>query len=162
MKKTVAVLAAAAMMALSGTALAETTAVDLGGPGGDLMRGTAKADVMKGLGGGDAIHGLGGDDTLYGNRGHDALYGGPGEDLIYGGPGDDRAEERAVHGGSGDDVLSGGAGGDALYGGPGNDRIFSVGDGAGDIVDCGSGTDTVKKGADLNLDRFVGCERFVS
>jgi hypothetical protein len=37
-----------------------------------------------------------------------------------------------------------------------------VGDGEGDYVDCGAGTDTVKKGSDQNLDRFVGCERFVS
>jgi hypothetical protein len=37
-----------------------------------------------------------------------------------------------------------------------------VGDNAGDYVDCGTGTDTVKKGSDQNLDRFVDCERFVS
>jgi hypothetical protein len=29
-----------------------------------------------------------------------------------------------------------------------------------DVVDCGSGTDTVKKGAEW-IDRYVGCERFV-
>ena len=46
----------------------------------------------------------------------------------------------------------------ALYSGPGDDTIYS----AGDYVDCGSGVDTVKKGIDTNLDRFVGCEKFVS
>ena len=162
MKKTAAVLATAAMMALSGTALAETTAIDLGGPGGDLMRGTARADVMKGLGG---------NDTLYGNAGHDALYGGAGNDTVYGGGGDDRAEERAVYGGSGDDTLHGDAGDDALYGGPGvdkiragdgNDLVGSEGDGEADTVDCGAGTDVVKKSSTEQLDSFVNCEGFVS
>ena len=31
-----------------------------------------------------------------------------------------------------------------------------------DVVDCGSGIDTVKKGSGQNLVRFVDCERFVS
>jgi Ca2+-binding RTX toxin-like protein len=60
-------------------------------------------------------------------------------------------------------ILNGtSAGEDALYGGPGNDTVYSVGDNAGDYVDCGTGTDTVKKGSDQNLDRFVDCERFTS
>ena len=54
------------------------------------------------------------------------------------------------------------AGEDALYAGPGNDTVYSVGDYEGDLVDCGSGIDTVKKGSDQNLDSFVNCERFVS
>ncbi len=41
-------------------------------------------------------------------------------------------------------------------------RMYSAGDNAGDYVGCGSGYDTVKKGADTSLDRFVGCERFIS
>ena len=81
---------------------------------------------------------------------------------MRGGTGDDRAEERKVFGGEGADTLHGDAGEDALYGGPGNDTVFSVGDGEGDHVDCGSGTDTVKRGSDQNLDRFVDCERFIS
>ena len=79
-----------------------------------------------------------------------------------GGAGDDRAEERAVHGGSGADTLYGGLGSDGLYGGPGNDFVHSVGDNAGDRVECGGGIDTVKRGADQNLDLFVDCERFVN
>ena len=51
----------------------------------------------------------------------------------------------------------GGRGADALYGGQGGDTIYS----SGDYVDCGTGVDTVRRGADTNLDRFVGCERFV-
>jgi hypothetical protein len=28
-------------------------------------------------------------------------------------------------------------------------------------VDCGDGHETVQKGSDQNLNRFVGCEKFV-
>jgi hypothetical protein len=66
--------------------------------------------------------------------------------------GRDRNVQASVYGGSGVDNL---------YSGLGNDFIFSVGDGAGDYVDCGDGYDTVQKGSDQNLDRFVGCEKFV-
>ena len=104
---------------------------------------------------------MAGDDLLYGDAGHDGLYGGSGDDTLRGGSGDDRAEERKVFGGEGDDTLYGDSGEDALYGGPGNDALHSVGDGAGDLVDCGSGTDAVERGSDQNLDRFVDCERFV-
>ena len=67
-----------------------------------------------------------------------------------------------MQGGSGNDTLWGDSGADALYGGPQDDTIYSAGDHAGDYVDCGSGIDTVNRGADTNLYRFVGCERFVS
>src|SRR5215204_4254798 len=59
------------------------------------------------------------------------------------------------------DNISGMGGGDALIGKGGNDFLHSVGDNAGDLVDCGSGTDTVQTGSDQKLDRFVNCERFV-
>ncbi len=81
---------------------------------------------------------------------------------MYGGAGDDRLEDRSVYGGGGSDHVYGGSGSDNLYSGPGNDFISSVGDGAGDYVDCGDGHDTVQKGSDQNLDRFVGCEEFVN
>ena len=50
-----------------------------------------------------------------------------------------------MQGGSGKDTVWGDAGEDMIYGGPGADTIYPVGD-DGDIVDCGLGTDTVKKG----------------
>ena len=43
----------------------------------------------------------------------------------------------------------------------GDDTLYSVGGNGADLVDCGSGIDTVKKGVDSYLGRFVGCERFV-
>jgi Ca2+-binding RTX toxin-like protein len=124
------------------------------------LRGTGRADVIHGKGGDDALHGLGGDDALHGGGGHDGLYGGPGNDELRGGAGDDRTRGRPVHGGSGDDTIWGKAGEDAVYAGRGDDTVYSVGDGEGDLVDCGPGTDTVGEGSDSDLDRFVGCERF--
>ena len=76
-------------------------------------------------------------------------------------PGDDRAEESRLSGGSGDDVLRGEGGEDMLNGGPGKDTFYTAGDSAVDVVDCGGGTDTVKKGEGVGLDRFANCERFV-
>ena len=70
---------------------------------------------------------------------------------MYGGAGDDRLHDRSVYGG-GSDRVYGGFGSDNLYSCPGNDFISSVGD----------GHDTVQKGPDANLDRFVGCEKFVN
>jgi len=72
------------------------------------------------------------------------------------------AEANVIHGLGGDDAIHGMGGNDVLYGGPGNDRLHSTGDGGADYVDCGAGIDTVKKGSGQSLDRFVGCERFVS
>jgi hypothetical protein len=36
-----------------------------------------------------------------------------------------------------------------------------MGDGADDYVDRGDGYDTVQKGSDQSLDRFVGCEKLI-
>lgn len=52
-----------------------------GGPGNDLLVGSADQDVLDG----DA-----GDDRIYGRGGNDDLYGGPGRDLIVAGAGNDR------------------------------------------------------------------------
>ena len=141
------VLAVAATMSIlsAGTVLATSEPLQVfnGTAEGDSLRDMAKADLLKGLGGNDMLEGFGGDDTLYGGPGHDGLYGGPGDEEVHGGSGDDRSDERIVQGD------------------PGADTVYSVGDNAGDVVDCGLGTDTVKRGQDQNLDRFVNCEKFV-
>ena len=109
-----------------------------------LSTGTALAtseplSVFNGTAEGDYIKGTAKADTINGLGGDDAL-----------------------HGLGGDDTLWGDAGHDGLYGGPGSDTIYSAGDGRGDLVDCGSGYDSVVKGPDTNLDRFVNCEYFGS
>ena len=75
---TVAILS----VAISGAALATSTAIVNGTSAGDHIKGTAKADTIHGKGGNDAIHGMGGNDLLFGDDGHDGLYGGPGNDTV--------------------------------------------------------------------------------
>jgi Ca2+-binding RTX toxin-like protein len=89
MKRTViSVLTVAALLvALSGAALATTTAIVNGTAAGDHIKGTARADTIHGRGGNDAIRGMGGDDLLYGDDGHDTLTGGSGDNVIRAGDG---------------------------------------------------------------------------
>ena len=111
--------------------------------GPDSLTGTAGADLIDGLGGDDTIEGLDGPDTLRGNTGNDLLVGGNGHDSLGGGEGDD-----TLRGGAGNDTLLGGGGRDLLEGGDGDDVIDASGGGAGDqgygdIVQAGTGTNTV-------------------
>ncbi|MCX7893546.1 MAG: PA14 domain-containing protein, partial [Burkholderiales bacterium] len=68
-----------------------------GGPGNDLLRGTAGRDRLDGGSGDDILYGLAGDDRLWGNSTagdespdtgeYDILFGGRGDDDLIGGPG---------------------------------------------------------------------------
>ena len=95
-----------------------------------------------------------GPDKLFGDDGIDRLFGGLGPDQLSGGAGADRIE-----GGLGADALVGGAGRDQLFGGPGNDRIDARDGKPGDVVDCGTGRDTVT--ADAGDRMLASCERVV-
>ena len=55
----------------------------------------------------------------------------------------------ALRGTNGADTIRGGGGGDILRGMSGDNRLYG---------DC---YDTLQKVSDQNLDRFVGCEKFV-
>jgi Ca2+-binding RTX toxin-like protein len=99
------------------------------GRGADRLVGTACADTIKGGKGNDLVRAGAGNDTVYGDLGNDWLYGGLGDDMLFGG--------------AGNDSLSGGSGRDRLYGGPGSDRVDAR-DGERDVVDCGSGIDSVR------------------
>jgi Ca2+-binding RTX toxin-like protein len=128
--------------------------------GGDSLRGSDEADTPYARGGFKSVFGYGGHDRLFGEGGADGLSGGSGNVQVHGGSVDDRSDERLVQGGSGNDTVWDDAGEDTIYGGPGADTIYSVGDDEGDVVDCGLGSDTVKKGSDQDLDRFINCEKF--
>lgn len=130
-----------------------------------LTAGAALAATLNGTSSSDGLYGTSADDTIKGFDGPDGLYGYGGNDIIRGGKGADRIE-----GGEGNDNLKGGNGGywqgkyqgDLILGGPGNDYVNSVGDDTGDHVDCGAGTDTVKRpGPDDVQDYFVNCEKFI-
>jgi hypothetical protein len=98
---------------------------------GKTIKGTAKADKLTGTAGADTIHGNGGNDRISGGAGADKLYGDAGKDTI-----------------------NAGAGRDSVFGGTGNDTIQAR-DGERDVIDCGSGRDTVV--AD-KTDVVKGCE----
>ncbi|MFC1456807.1 calcium-binding protein [Microvirga arabica] len=119
-----------------------------GNGGNNVLRGTGNDDNLQGRGGNDDLYGRAGDDYLSGGSGRDELYGGSGDDYLDGGSGHDKLYGNSgtdhLVGGSGNDELSGGSGHDHLYGGSGNDRAyFNVSTGGSDIVNLGSGYDTV-------------------
>ncbi len=87
----VAVFGALLLLLAAGDALA---GVELGGGGGDVLRGSVRDDRLTGFNGEDTLHGAPGDDTLYGGAGKDEIYGGPGEDDVLGGAGDDFIETK--------------------------------------------------------------------
>jgi Ca2+-binding RTX toxin-like protein len=148
-----------------------------GGAGDDGLSGNAGDDLVQGKLGDDRVFGREGDDRLSGNEGNDRVSGGQGNDLVFGREGDDglsgnqgddlirggRGNDR-IFGREGDDRISGNQGADTIQGNEGRDRIFGregndvirVRDGERDVVDCGSGRDTV---AADRLDVLRNCER---
>lgn len=103
----VAVIGALLLCLAAGDALA---GVELGGGGGDTLRGSDRDDRLAGFNGGDTLHGAPGDDTIYGGAGRDEIYGGGGGDDVLAGAGDDFVEAK-------DGVI------DRVGCGPGNDSI---------------------------------------
>ena len=120
------------------------------GLGDDRAFGRAGDDNVRGLTGDDLILGEAGKDGLSGNAGNDKVRGGTEDDRVFGREGDD-----GLSGNAGNDLLDGGPGTDRLFGREGNDRIVAS-DGTRDMVDCGSGRDTVV--AD-EADRVRNCEK---
>jgi Ca2+-binding RTX toxin-like protein len=119
----------------------------LGNRRGDILTGSAGGDLIIGRADSDVLFGLGGPDCINGERGHDIIDGGDGDDLVDGGSGDDE-----MKGGDGNDRLIGRRGLNRYNGGPGNDRIYAR-NGRREIVECGSGRDTVKADSGDNLRR---------
>jgi Ca2+-binding RTX toxin-like protein len=139
-----------------------------GGDGNDFLIGGGGADVLIGDRGNDFMEGGDGDDILLDHFGNDELNGGDGDDLLNGGTGDDN-----LGGGQGrdtlvgedgndlllgqdeDDLIYGNEGDDRIYGGDGNDLVYSgpnSGDGRGDVMDGGAGSDTFAFLADWSPD----------
>lgn len=141
MRKKVAVMAVAALLALvltAGTSMATSYA---SGSGPVTINGHEYAETIYGSDGPEAIRGLGGGDYLAGLGGSDSVSGNRGDDL--------------VRGDAGNDTLRGGLGSDRIEGGTGDDRIYSYGDYEADVVDCGTGRDSVRADA---YDLLIGCE----
>lgn len=110
----------------------------IGGAGGDTLSGMGGWDWLDGGAGDDVLLGGDGDDVLLGGTGLDELRGGEGADYLFGGGGED-----VLYGDAGDDTLIGGSGADQLYGGAGDDVFIIEGNGHGDVMDGGAGSNTL-------------------
>jgi Ca2+-binding RTX toxin-like protein len=114
------------------------------------VNGTANADTIgpgpyKGttLTGSDVIRALGGNDRVDANRGNDTIYGGEGDDTLLGTEDNDN-----VKGQNGDDTIDLAVDDtpnslDKGYGAAGDD-VFTAEDGNKDLINCGTGDDTVE------------------
>ena len=145
---------------------------------GDVMNGTPGPDEMHGRAGGDAMRGNGGPDEMEGGLGADKVLGGRGDDeSVWGGEQIGSAAPFTYPEKSGD-KTAGGPGADTVYGGFGQGGVDLVfGNGANDtiivaqrgfpedvgevkvtkeVVDCGTGEDTVYR--DKELDVISNCE----
>lgn len=115
----------------------------------DLVSGVSRGDqfdeVQLGTMGRDVVDETGEPENYYINAGmgNDRLTGGNGNDFLVGGAGRDR-----LYGREGNDSFIGGGGDDAVFGGIGNDlAIINTATDGSDMVDLGTGSDTVNVGA---------------
>lgn len=112
-----------------------------GGAGNDTILPGANADTIVGGGGNDSIGAGSGADRVTTTGGNDSIVGGGGNDTIISGGGSD-----TIDGGEANDQITAGAGADSVAGGNGDD-IFLIAGGdqvAGDSIDGGAGTDSVR------------------
>jgi Ca2+-binding RTX toxin-like protein len=123
-----------------------------GHKGTDILTGSSAGDRIIGRNDVDYLYGFDGADCIYGQRGGDYIDGGGGNDVIDGGSGNDQ-----LKGGTGNDRIYGRSGRNRYNGGPGNDVIDSR-NAVAEVVECGSGRDTVR--GDVR-DVLRHCERFI-
>jgi hemolysin type calcium-binding protein len=171
MRRTMLLMAAAALALLvaGGVALAATIDCPNASRGycygtnvGDALYGTSNVDRMYGLGGADLMYGYGRGDYMYGGdesgwgdkllggNGADRMNGQGGDDAVYGGNADD-----VINGGPGDDIVQGDYGNDTLNTGTGSDRVNAQ-DGQKDWITCVDGAND-RVYYDRGLDVLQGC-----
>ncbi len=156
----------------------------LGSTENNILSGNAGNDTMYGQGGADTLLGGLGDDILDsdtlgavdrigdyldGGAGNDTLKGEAGNDTLIGGTGNDelKGDDSSVHfgndtlyGGDGNDTLTPGGGNDRVYGDSGNDTIKVLDFNGDDVLDGGTGYDTLiltpSDNRDLNINLVRG------
>jgi Ca2+-binding RTX toxin-like protein len=117
-----------------------------GSANSDILSGTEFADTINGLAGNDRLRGLGENDQIFGGDGNDFIDGGIGSDAIFGGNGNDQIAGSGASGFTNSGTLSyfenlRDGFSDNLRGEAGDDRIVASN---GDVVDGGTGTDTIE------------------
>lgn len=101
------------------------------------LTGSPLTDRLRGGGGADRLKGAEVADCLRGDAGNDKITGDDGPDVIRGG-----ADKDDIAGGDGADDIRAQNGDDTINGGPGDDRIKAQARGS-DVVECGTGKDSV-------------------
>ena len=114
-------------------------------------------NIINGSKDADKIYGKKNNDTIYGNEGNDTIYGGDGNDVITGGLGSDYLSGRNgndyIYTGIKEDIqLTNIVTIDEVLAGDGNDEVVSDGY---DLIDCGSGVDSVNY---MNTSKYINCE----
>jgi hypothetical protein len=144
-------------LALAATMTCQGTASCFGTNRDDTMTGTGADNNMFGQRGDDTMRGRSGADHVRGDQEADLIRGGHGADALWGGGFDaggnyDDMSDDVVRGGRGPDTIIGGlakGGVDVLHGNSGDDTINAAQRSARgvrvtkEIIDCGSGRDTV-------------------
>jgi Ca2+-binding RTX toxin-like protein len=128
-----------------------------------ILKGTPEDDELYGNGSGCPIennvqNNSNLNDKIYGLEGNDRIYGGDGKDTIVGGPGGDylsgRNDDDVIYTGSNTTEVMNDTSKDIVFAGGGNDHIYPDGM---DIIDCGSGYDTVYKPKNVQI-TITNCE----
>jgi Ca2+-binding RTX toxin-like protein len=172
------VVAVALVLGTGAVALAATIdctagTVCTGTRNGDIMNGTPGPDEMHGRAGGDDMRGNGGRDEMEGGLGADKVLGGVGGDEVVWGGEQIGSGPPFTYPEKSSDRTSGGTGADMVYGGFGQggvDLVFGNGDNdtiivaqrgypaelgqvkvTKEVVDCGSGEDTVYRDKGLDI-----------
>ena len=132
----------------------------VGTDGDDRIGANGLKHNILGLGGNDRIVAGSGDDGVCGGPGNDRISGDEGKDEIFGDVIDDPNIPVTCGEGYGSDIISGGAGNDRLYHGLGtpDDSKAILSDSHKDIIECGSGEDSVWINTSIDHDIAFNCE----
>src|SRR6185369_14500305 len=82
--------------------------------------------------------------------GNDIIDGGDGDDILFGQQGNDQ-----INGGAGNDTIVGGPGNDTLLGGAGDDTFYYYATDGADVIDGGSGFNTLFLTEDGNANSTI-------
>ena len=118
--------------------------------GNDTYTSTTPGDAIFGLEGNDKITASNGGNSLFGGDGNDVLNGGAGDDYIVGDNNTNTTYHNILRGFGGDDYITSYSWYDKIAGGAGNDKVTVFALTTGQLVDGGSGSDTLILEALLN------------
>jgi len=114
------------------------------GAGNQIFTATTPGDRIFGQDGNDRITASAGGNSLYGGDGDDVLRGGAGNDFLQGDDVPDITRRNVLNGLGGNDFIVSSSWLDQIDAGSGDDRVSSTAQTTGQIVNGGSGIDTIE------------------